>query len=101
MGIFNFFKKGKKVEQKNNSQIKSRHEMTKHKKGSKFTMNNITTEGENKYIRLDYFDAEAEFPSVYNSTRLVVKDDPKILESKNKVYEASVSWYNEGNVHFI
>ena len=101
MGMFDFFKKKKKEERpKKTSQIKSTHNMTKAKKGSKISIDNIKTEGDNKYVRVDYFDAESQFPSSYNSTRLVFKDNPIVLKSQNKVYEANVSWYNEGKDNY-
>ena len=89
MKLLDFFKR------KKNSSVseKTRYENVSYGFGSKFTIRHHIERSGNRYIRMDYTDYNSASPN--NSTRLIVKREPNVLQSKNAIYSAAVSWYND------
>ena len=94
MGLFDKFKKKKEEptpmqsqEEKDNMAIPVRQYMDKNEK---------------KYCQLDYYSLSPEIKrQMYDSTRLIVDQNPEFLPSGHKVYNAKVSWYGIYDCEYI
>ena len=79
MGLFDRFKKNKKVENTVQQEKKSPEKIT-------FEMR------KDGYLQVEFYDEDAEFKKFYDTTRLLINEEPVVMAG-HTVYNGSVSWY--------
>lgn len=91
MGLFDFLKKGKKQEQIQPAmprQMQERQDRIE---------TYLTEEGRKVF---EFFDSKARPGQMYDSTRVVIDQAPKVIEG-DMVYDCFVSWFGEGDTVFF